>query len=90
MTTGLNIDIERIVRATVQKYLGTSAPLPVGSRLSEDLGIDSLAFVTILMELADQLRLDLTAVEINLKEIDTLQDIVELVMALVAAKTARQ
>ena len=51
----------------------------------EDLGIDSLGFVTIIMELADELKLDLMAVEISPKKIDTLRDLVSLVTSLVVA-----
>ena len=59
--------------------------LPLSTRLSEDLGIDSLGFVAILMELADELKLDLMAVEISPKKIDTLRDLVSLVTSLVVA-----
>ncbi len=68
MRKALNDDIERIVTATVQRYLGASATLPLSTRLLEDLGIDSLGFVTIIMELADELKLDLLAVEISPKK----------------------
>ena len=80
-----NADIERIVTATVQRYLGASATLPLGTRLLEDLGIDSLGFVAIVMELADELKLDLMAVEIVPKKVDTLQDLVSLVTSLAVA-----
>jgi acyl carrier protein len=85
MRKALNADIERIVTATVQRYLGASAALSLSTRLLEDLGIDSLGFVTILMELADELKLDLMAVEISLKKIDTLRDLVLLVTSLAVA-----
>lgn len=88
MTEALNANIEKIVTAAVQKYLGTSAPLPPSSRLLEDLGIDSLGFVSIIMELTDQLRLDLMAVDVNLSEIETLRDVVSVVTALVKAVRA--
>lgn len=85
MATALNADIERIVTATVQRYLGTSANLPLPTRLLEDLGIDSLGLVTIIMELADELNLDLMAIEISPKEVASLKDLVSLVIALVEA-----
>jgi acyl carrier protein len=88
MRRAFNADIERIVTATVQRYLGASATLPLSTRLLGDLGIDSLGFVTIIMELADELKLDLMAVEISLKEIDTLQDLVLLVTSLVVASNS--
>lgn len=85
MRTAHNADMERIVTGTVQRYLGASTSLPLSTRLSEDLGIDSLGFVAILMELADELKLDLMAVEISPKKIDTLRDLVSLVTSLVVA-----
>jgi acyl carrier protein len=75
-------DFNRIVTETFQRYLGTSENLPLSSRLFEDLGIDSLGFVTILLELAEQLRLDLVANDINLSEIQSLEDVVLLVQTL--------
>jgi acyl carrier protein len=87
MRTALNDDIERIVTATVQKYLGVSAALPLSIRLTEDLGIDSLGSVSIIMELADELELDLMAVEISPKEIVSLRDLVSLVTSLVDASS---
>ena len=85
MKTVLNDDIERIVRATVQKYLGVSAALPLSTRLAEDLGIDSLGSVSIIMELADELKLDLMAIGISPKEIVSLRDLVSVVTSLVEA-----
>lgn len=85
MRRALNADVEKIVTATVQRYLGVSAALPLSTRLVEDLGIDSLGSVSLVMELADQLKLDLMAIEIRPKEIATLQDLVSLVTSLVAA-----
>lgn len=82
MTTDANADNERIVTATVQRYLGTSATLPLSTRLLEDLGIDSLGCVTIIMELADDLKLDLMAVAISPKGITRLRDLVLLVTSL--------
>jgi acyl carrier protein len=82
MVTLLNADLNRIVTEAFQRYLGTSESLPLSSRLFEDLGIDSLGFVTILLELAEQLRLDLAANNINLSEIQSIEDVVLLVRTL--------
>jgi acyl carrier protein len=82
MVTLLDADLNRIVTEAFQRYLGTSEGLPLSSRLFEDLGIDSLGFVTILLELAEQLRLDLVSNNINLSEIQSLEDVVLLVQAL--------
>jgi acyl carrier protein len=82
MLTLLNADLNRIVTEAFQRYLGTSESLPLSSRLFEDLGIDSLGFVTILLELAEQLRLDLAANNINLSEIQSIEDVVLLVRTL--------
>lgn len=87
MTIALNADIERIVTAAVQKYLGTSEPLLLSTRLLEDLGIDSLGLVTILMELAEELDLNLMAVEISPKGIASLRDLASLVTSLVEASS---
>jgi len=85
MRKALNADIEKIVTATVQRYLGTAATLPLSTGLLEELGIDSLGFVTILMELADELKLDLMAVEISPKKVVTLRDLVLLTTSLAVA-----
>ena len=82
MVTMPNPEPDRIVTAAFQRYLGTTESLPLSSRLFEDLGIDSLGFVTILLELAEQLRLDLVAGDINLSDIQSLEDVVLLVRAL--------
>ncbi len=90
MRNARNADIERIVSETVQRYLGASATLPLSIRLLEDLGVDSLGLVSILMELSDELHLDLMAVEISLKKIDTLADLVSLVTYLVVASNSSE
>ncbi len=79
MATLPDADLNTIVTKSFQRYLGTSESLPLSSRLFEDLGIDSLGFVTILLELAEQLRLDLVANNINLGEIQRIEDVVLLV-----------
>lgn len=89
MATAANDNNERIVTATVQKYLGTSAALPLSTRLLEDLGIDSLGCVTIIMELADELKLDLMAVEISPRGITRLHDLVSLVASLAEASNRK-
>lgn len=82
MVTLLNADLNRIVTQAFQRYLGTSESLSLSSRLFEDLGIDSLGLVTILLELAGQLRLDLVGSDIKLSEIRCLEDVVSLLRTL--------
>lgn len=82
MVTLPDADLNRIVTESFQQYLGTTERLPLSSRLFEDLGVDSLGFVTILLELAERLRLDLAANNINLGEIQRIEDVVLLVRRL--------
>jgi len=67
-----------------RRHVGAEQPLPVTSRLLEELGIDSIAFVTILMDLTHELGLDLTSARVTLKHIRTLADVVALVESLSA------
>jgi acyl carrier protein len=85
MTRAANTDHERIVTATIHRYLGTSAALAPSTKLLEDLGIDSLGCVSIIMELADELNLNLMAIEVSPKGIVSLGDLVSLVTSLVEA-----
>jgi len=71
-----------IVVGAFQQHLGTDDELPPTSRLLEDLGVDSVALVTILMDLADELALDLSAAGAKLRDIRALADIVSLVESL--------
>jgi acyl carrier protein len=75
-------DVQTIVVERFQLYLGMPDDLPLASRLLADLGIDSIALVTILLDLADQLELDLGAARVNLSTVQTLEDVVSLVRSL--------
>lgn len=76
------LDLRAIVVEKFQRHSGAEQALPIESRLLEELGIDSIAFVTILMDLTDQLDLDLAAARVKLKHIRTLADVVALVESL--------
>jgi acyl carrier protein len=65
-----------------QQYLGTTDELPLESLLLADLGVDSIALVTILLDLAEQLELDLASADVNLHTVQTLGDVVSLVASL--------
>ena len=52
-------DVTAVVVERFQQYLGTPDDLPLESLLLADLGVDSIALVTILLDLAEQLGLDL-------------------------------
>jgi acyl carrier protein len=71
-----------VVVEAFRDHLGIGDALPLERRLLEDLGVDSIAFVTLLMDLADELGLDLGSARIALKRIRTLQDVVALVDSL--------
>ena len=71
--------LDIVVVERFRLYLGGDAELPLSSRLVDDLGVESIALVTILMELADELDLDLSALGANLKSLQTLDDVVALV-----------
>jgi acyl carrier protein len=71
--------LDTVVVERFRLYLGGGEELPLSSRLVDDLGVESIALVTILMELADELDLDLSALGANLKSLQTLDDVVSLV-----------
>jgi acyl carrier protein len=75
-------DVKPVVVERFQTYLGIPDDLPLASRLLADLGIDSIALVTILLDLADELALDLGAARVNLSTVQTLEDVVLLVDSL--------
>jgi acyl carrier protein len=75
-------DVTAVVVERVRQYLGTTDELPLESLLLAELGIDSIALVTILLDLADQLGLDLASADVNLHTVQTLGDVVSLVAAL--------
>jgi len=74
--------VTAVVVERVRQYLGTTDELPLESLLLAELGIDSIALVTILLDLADQLGLDLASADVNLHTVQTLGDVVSLVAAL--------
>lgn len=77
-------DIETIVVQKFQDHLGISDDLSLSSGLYTDLGLDSIMFVVILMDITEQLQLDLKATQVDLKAIKSLNEVVSLVSALQA------
>lgn len=77
-------DVETIVVQKFQEHLGISDDLPLSSGLYTDLGLDSIMFVVILTDITEQLRLDLRATQVDLKEIKSLEEVVSLVSSLQA------
>ena len=75
-------DVTAVVVERFQQYLGTTDELPLESLLLADLGVDSIALVTILLDLAEQLDLDLGSADVNLHDVQTLGDVVSLVASL--------
>ena len=75
-------DVTAVVVERFQQYLGTSDDLPLESLLLADLGVDSIALVTILLDLAELLELDLGSADVNLSTVQTLGDVVSLVASL--------
>ena len=75
-------DVTAVVVERFQQYLGTPDVLPLDSLLLADLGVDSIALVTILLDLAEQLELDLGSANVNLSTVQTLEDVVSLVASL--------
>jgi acyl carrier protein len=71
--------LDAVVVERFRLYLGGDADLPLSSQLVDDLGVESIALVTILMELADELDLDLSALGTQLQSLRTLGDVVSLV-----------
>jgi acyl carrier protein len=75
-------EVTAVVVERFQQYLGTPDDLPLDSLLLADLGVDSIALVTILLDLAEQLDLDLGSANVNLSTVQTLGDVVSLVASL--------
>lgn len=73
------MDPAPIVVEKFQSYLGTPDDLPLTSLLLADLGIDSIALVTILLDLAETLKLDLMSADVQLSEVQTLGDVVDVI-----------
>src|SRR5690242_13744431 len=86
MTPTTDPDLKVVVVEAFQRYLGTVEDLPLASLLLEDIGVDSLTFVTILLELADTLRLDVFAAEVSLSEVRRIEDVVALLQTLSVEK----
>ena len=76
-------DVTGIVVAAFQSYLGTGDDLPPHAELLADFGIDSLALVTILMDVAAQLSLDLARAPGKLADLLTVEDVADVIAALV-------
>lgn len=70
-------------------YVGTLDDLGLGSDLLDDLGLDSIALVTVLLDVADELDLDLASL-VTLAGIDTVADVVALVRSLLDGTTATE
>ena len=77
-----NSDVTAVVVERFQRYLGTTDELRLESLLLADLGVDSIALVTILLDLADELALDLASADVNLHDVQTLGDVASLVASL--------
>jgi acyl carrier protein len=75
-------DVTAVVVERFQQYLGTTDELPLESLLLADLGVDSIALVTILLDLAEELGLDLGSADVNLNTLQTLGDVASLVASL--------
>lgn len=80
--TKQHVDLEALVVGRYQQYLGIPDDVPLTSRLLADLGVDSIAFVAILLDLAELFELDLDSAEVNLSSVETLSDVVSLVKSL--------
>lgn len=75
-------DVEALVIDKFQSYLGMDEEPSLSSELVADLGIDSIALVTILLDLAEELGLDLGAAQVELGEIQTPADVIDVVGSL--------
>jgi acyl carrier protein len=76
------VDVDAIIRERFQQYFGLAEDLPLASQVIVDLGVDSIVFVTILMDLFVQLNLDLGDARVKLGDIRTLGDVASLVRSL--------
>lgn len=62
-----------------RQYLGIEGDISLSSNLMTELGVDSLLLITILLDIADRLQVDLFSVEFDLGSMDSLADVVSLI-----------
>jgi acyl carrier protein len=74
-------ELQDAVLEGFQRFLAIPQSPSLDSALS-DLGVDSIGLVTVLLELAEQLHLDLETAEVELANIRTIEDVVVLVSQL--------
>ena len=74
-------DVEAIVIGRFQDYLGTTDELLPESDLLTNLGLDSVGLVTILLDLADVLNLNLASTRVTLGGMYTVADVIRVVRA---------
>lgn len=74
-------DVEAIVIGRFQDYLGTMDELLPESDLLADLGLDSVGLVTILLDLAEMLNLNLASTRVTLWGMYTIADVIRIIRA---------
>lgn len=82
----VDVDVTGVVVEAFATYLGTDEELPLDGELLGDFGIDSLALVTVLMDLAATLELDLARAPGKLGDLLTIADVTAVIAALAAAR----
>jgi acyl carrier protein len=82
----VDVNVTGIVVAAFQSYLGTADELPLDAELLADFGVDSLALVTILMDVAALLSLDLARAPGSLGDLLTVEDVAGVIATLVASR----
>jgi acyl carrier protein len=80
-------DIEAIVIGRFSDYLGTTDELLPESDMLTDLGLDSVGLVTILLDLADELELNLGSTRVKLAGMYTVADVIRVVRSLYEERT---
>lgn len=74
-------DLEAIVIGRFQDYLGTMDELVPESDLLTSLGLDSVGLVTILLDLAEDLNLNLASTRVTLWGMYTIADVIRIIRA---------
>lgn len=80
-------DVEAIVIGRFQDYLGTMDELLPESDLLADLGLDSVGLVTILLDLAEMLNLNLASTRVTLWGMYTIADVIRIIRAVYDEQT---
>jgi acyl carrier protein len=71
--------VQSIVIATLRDHLGWPGDMPLDAVTFADLSVDSVVLVSVMLEVADQVGVDLAAADPELAAVQTVDDVVRFV-----------